>query len=58
MLSRDLEVRALRLESLKLVQQAENVLSDLRAHQKNLERFLCDYRQLLEVAETGKDREQ
>lgn len=42
MRSRDLEVRALRIESLKLVQQAENVLADLRAHQRRLEAFLED----------------
>lgn len=46
MLSRDLEVRALHLESLKLVQQAENVLTDLRTHQGNLEIFLKTLRTL------------
>lgn len=46
MLSRDLEVRALRLESMKLVAQAENVLDDLRTHQGNLERFLSALREV------------
>ena len=46
MLSRDLEVRALRLESVRLLAQAENVLNDLRVHQGNLERFLIDFREV------------
>lgn len=41
---RDEEVRALRVESLKLVVQAETLLGRLQVHQANLERFLDERR--------------
>lgn len=44
MVSRDDEVRALRVESLKLVVQAEGLLGRLQVHQENLERFLDERR--------------
>lgn len=41
---RDEEVRALRVESLKLVVQAETLLGRLQVHQASLERFLDERR--------------
>jgi hypothetical protein len=43
MASRDLEVLALRIESMKLVALASNVLVDLKDHQKAMEALLGDF---------------
>lgn len=42
--SKDSEVSALRVESLKLVVQAETLLGRLQTHQASLERFLDERR--------------
>lgn len=43
--STDAEVKALRVESLKLVVQAEALLGRLQDHQRSLEQFLGERRQ-------------
>ena len=56
MATTDEEVRALHIESLKLVVQAEALLGRLQVHQGDLQRWLDERRQRRQVGQVGQGR--